>query len=110
MEINHKHNSHNSHNSYSFNSMSTNMLNEENSLWLSLGGLTLNLDSTRNQILSSTLVPLYDIVCGQLLHFWPLSAFAQAPASLNVPVDSIALVSNSYQRGGRGGGCENSCI
>ncbi|CAJ2674085.1 unnamed protein product [Trifolium pratense] len=76
---------------------------------LALAGLPPELDSVRNQILSSATVPSYDTVCEQLLR---LSAHTPAAipvsTSLNVPVDSTALVSNYYQRGGRGGGRGNN--
>lgn len=75
---------------------------------LALAGLTSDLDSVRNQILSSAIVPSYDMVSEQLLRLSAPSASTQVPASPNLPVDSIALVSNSNQRGGKRGGRENN--
>lgn len=69
---------------------------------LAFVGHKLDLDSGRNQILSSAIVPSYETVCKQLLIFGPYS-FCSNPTSLNVSVDSNALVSNSYQRCGREG-------
>ncbi|XP_045797599.1 uncharacterized protein LOC123891745 [Trifolium pratense] len=75
----------------------------------SLAGLPPELDSVRNQILSSATVPSYDTVCEQLLRLSaPTPAAIPVSTSLNVPVDSTALVSNYYQRGGRGGGRGNN--
>ncbi|KAK2427440.1 hypothetical protein QL285_026022 [Trifolium repens] len=76
---------------------------------LALAGLPPDLDSVRNQILSSAAVPSYDTVCEQLLRLsTPTPAAPTVAASHNMSVDSTALVSNSYQRGGRGGGRRNN--
>lgn len=75
---------------------------------LALAGLTSYLDSIRNQILSSANVPSYDMVSEQLLRLSAPSASIPVPTSPNLPVDFIALVSNSNQRGGRGGGRGNN--
>ncbi|KAJ1379965.1 Zinc finger, CCHC-type superfamily [Sesbania bispinosa] len=71
---------------------------------LALAGHPHDLDSVRNQILSSPTIPSYDTVCEQLLRLSVPQSFApSASASFPVSDDSIALVSNSYHRGGRGG-------
>ncbi|KAJ1379240.1 hypothetical protein SESBI_47079 [Sesbania bispinosa] len=71
---------------------------------LALAGLPHDLDSVRNQILSSPTVPSYDTVCEQLLRLSvPQSFTPSASASFPVSDDSTALVSNSYHHGGRGG-------
>jgi hypothetical protein len=76
---------------------------------LALVGLPPDLDSVRNQILSSANVPSYDTVCEQLLRLsTPTTAAPKVAASLNMSVDSTALVSNSYHRGGRGGRRRNN--
>lgn len=75
---------------------------------LALAGLTSDLDLVHNQILSSVAVPSYDKVSEQLLRLSAPSASTPVPASPNLPVDSTALVSNSNQRGGRGGGRGNN--
>ncbi|KAJ1401798.1 hypothetical protein SESBI_28561 [Sesbania bispinosa] len=71
---------------------------------LALAGLPHDLDSVRNQILSSPTIPSYDTVSEQLLRLSVPQSFApSASASFPVSDDSTALVSNSYHRGGRGG-------
>ncbi|KAJ1383528.1 hypothetical protein SESBI_43288 [Sesbania bispinosa] len=63
---------------------------------LALVGLPHDLDSVRNQILSSPTIPSYDTVCEQLLRLSVPQSFAPS-AYASFPV------SNSYHRGGRGG-------
>ncbi|MCI66951.1 hypothetical protein A2U01_0088209, partial [Trifolium medium] len=63
---------------------------------LELAGLPPELDSVRNQILSIAIVLSCDTVCEQLLRLSaPTPVATPVAASLNVPVDSTALVSNS---------------
>ncbi|KAJ1413477.1 hypothetical protein SESBI_19553 [Sesbania bispinosa] len=71
---------------------------------LALSGLPHDIDSVRNQILSSPTVPSYDTVCEQLLWLSVPQSFAPLDsASFLVSNYFTALVSNSYHRSGRGG-------
>lgn len=63
-------------------------------------GLTSDLDSVWNQILSCACASSYDIVCNQLLHLSAPSIFIPNPISLNEPNDSTTLASISYQQCG----------
>lgn len=68
---------------------------------LALAGLPPELDFVRNQILSGSTVPSYDMVSEQLLRLSTPHAFGHTSIT---PADSSAFVSHSSNCGGRNGG------
>jgi len=67
---------------------------------LALAGLPIEFDSIRNQILSCTVVPSYDIVSEQLLRLLVPHMFGHSPVP---PTNSSAFYSQSSYRGGQSG-------
>ena len=70
-------------------------------LVIALAGLPPDLEAVRNQILSSSTVPTYDMVQEQLLRISTPQTFGQSSTSTG---DSSAFISHSSHRGGRSGG------